>query len=462
MRKKKYLKNTLLLCICVSLLCTFSAVQAFAVSSLNDIRVFVDGSWVAFDQKPIIEKGRTLVPFRAIGEALDCEVWYDAAEKTVWFSDDWCIYTMKIGGNVINGYEIITREDNGRYVYNSNAFISCPLEVPAKIVNGRTMVPVRAIAEVLECNVQWHNEIRTIDIDSISQQLFFKIDRSKSVFPGGQFVSQTEIRDNAVGLIFTEKYKETKVDILYPEYYAVTDTRTEDCYVFDEVPIEIPYYDKFVEGTFYLYQSNVSSSPGTNSFVLVNISEDQNKMIYAHIPDVNENLEAEYYESEYDSEEEYLPNNFYAIYCTADNGELKSGYDAKWVADLKERGDSKIQQEIYQYQTEQKEKERKEAEAARRAQAEAERQNKIKNLQVGQTVQCVSMTLDTFMGKVQKISNEKALVYWYEVRGLNGGSYNYNTAAGYAAIKQAEEYNFCGARYQQSTWIDVQKLSFGK
>ena len=40
------------------------------------------------------------------------------------------------------------------------------LDVPVKIKDDRTMVPLRAISEAFECEVQWHGETKTIDIYS--------------------------------------------------------------------------------------------------------------------------------------------------------------------------------------------------------------------------------------------------------------------------------------------------------
>ena len=38
------------------------------------------------------------------------------------------------------------------------------IDVPAVSVNGRTMLPLRAVAEALQCNVQWDNSTKTVTI----------------------------------------------------------------------------------------------------------------------------------------------------------------------------------------------------------------------------------------------------------------------------------------------------------
>ncbi len=40
------------------------------------------------------------------------------------------------------------------------------LDVKPQLVNGRTLVPLRAIAEDSGCVVKWNNNTRTITIDS--------------------------------------------------------------------------------------------------------------------------------------------------------------------------------------------------------------------------------------------------------------------------------------------------------
>ncbi len=111
------------------------------------IKVILDGSLLAFDQSPIIESGRTLVPMRAIFEAFGATVSYEPLGKVVSGVLGEKIVTLTIGSEkaVVNGKEII-------------------LDVPAKIVNGRTLVPLRFVGESLEAKVDWINETRTVVI----------------------------------------------------------------------------------------------------------------------------------------------------------------------------------------------------------------------------------------------------------------------------------------------------------
>ncbi len=114
----------------------FFATSVFAYPS---IKVFVDGQAVSFDQAPVIIDDRTLVPMRAIFQALGSEVsWYEPT-KTVTSTKDGDTFVLVIGQTGL--YK------NGQLVYT--------MDVPARIMNGRTMVPVRAIAEAFDAEVGW-------------------------------------------------------------------------------------------------------------------------------------------------------------------------------------------------------------------------------------------------------------------------------------------------------------------
>ena len=38
------------------------------------------------------------------------------------------------------------------------------LDVPAQLINNRTLVPVRAISEAFGCQVEWNGKIKTVII----------------------------------------------------------------------------------------------------------------------------------------------------------------------------------------------------------------------------------------------------------------------------------------------------------
>jgi len=115
-----------------------------------EVSVFLDGGRINFaDQAPVIVEGRTLVPLRAIFEALGAKVEWDGATKTV---------TATRGQDVIK----LTIGDTKLY---KNGVAHYELDVPAQIMGeGFTMVPVRAISESFGCQVDWVAALRAVVI----------------------------------------------------------------------------------------------------------------------------------------------------------------------------------------------------------------------------------------------------------------------------------------------------------
>ena len=77
--------------------------MAFASVAMaaDEITVNVNGIKVEMDQQPIIENGRTLVPLRAVAEALGCDVAWDAETKTASFTQGDVIAIVTVGENYI-------------------------------------------------------------------------------------------------------------------------------------------------------------------------------------------------------------------------------------------------------------------------------------------------------------------------------------------------------------------------
>ena len=113
----------------------------------DDIKVLVNGTTLTFDQPPVVVDGRTLVPLRAIFEALGAEVDYEQSTQTVTAVRGNDTVSLTIGSNILtkNGEQIM-------------------LDVPAQIIGGRTLVPARAIAESFGAEVVWDPATRVVTI----------------------------------------------------------------------------------------------------------------------------------------------------------------------------------------------------------------------------------------------------------------------------------------------------------
>ena len=113
----------------------------------TEVSVVVNGTKLSFDQPPVIENGRTLVPLRAIFEALGATVGWNEDTQTVTAVRGDTTVTLQIGSIVM------TKN-------NEDIF----LDVPAKLVGERTMVPARAVAESFGAVVGWDEATLTVTI----------------------------------------------------------------------------------------------------------------------------------------------------------------------------------------------------------------------------------------------------------------------------------------------------------
>lgn len=98
-----------------------------------------DGKTLIMDTKPVNKQGNVLVPIRVISEALGSKVdWAFNPDKSVKVTID--------GRIVLNTGSDVALVDGKKQYLNFAPFIDS---------NNRTMVPIRLIAEALNCKVDW-------------------------------------------------------------------------------------------------------------------------------------------------------------------------------------------------------------------------------------------------------------------------------------------------------------------
>lgn len=139
------------------LLVIFTLLSGGTVLADDGIRVTLDGQAITFDQPPVIQNGRTLVPFRAVFEKIGMDVEYDNETKVIGaFGDDYLI-GMQIDNPTFYVSPIsreISEED------------ALTFDVPPQIINGRTLIPISPVLTAIGYNVSWDAESKTVIITS--------------------------------------------------------------------------------------------------------------------------------------------------------------------------------------------------------------------------------------------------------------------------------------------------------
>ena len=113
-------------------------------------KFYIDSIEKTFDVVPYIKNSRTYVPLRFITESLGASVeWNDETQEVTIRSEE-AIIVLKIGSKYI-------KVDNSTF----------KIDVAPEIVNDRTMLPIRSIAEYLNCEVNWDDMTNSVIINAL-------------------------------------------------------------------------------------------------------------------------------------------------------------------------------------------------------------------------------------------------------------------------------------------------------
>ena len=133
---------------------TAAMILAGAASACAEgtVTVEINGTAVDFSSYdnvlPLIENDITLVPIRAVAEGLGFSVGWDEESRTVDISGiNEIILTIDSGTASVNGEEV-------------------SLDAPARIIDGRTLVPLRFVSENLGAEVSWDADSETVSIET--------------------------------------------------------------------------------------------------------------------------------------------------------------------------------------------------------------------------------------------------------------------------------------------------------
>jgi len=118
---------------------------------IDDPYMYVNGSKQEIDPGrgtvPMIMDGRTILPIRAIVEAMGGTAVWDDGNKSITLD--------------ANGHKVVMWLNQANFVADGK---SLTIDVPPVSINGRTMIPLRFAGENLGCDVVWLPDTRGIEI----------------------------------------------------------------------------------------------------------------------------------------------------------------------------------------------------------------------------------------------------------------------------------------------------------
>ena len=125
-----------------------AVVMMSAACYAQDVNVSINGNMVNFpNQQPVVVDGRTLIPLRGVFDNMGYDIAWNGETKTVTLAKSGTTITVNIGESC--------------YYLNGTQH---SIDVPAQIINGSTMLPLRAIGDASGCQVLWDADTKTATI----------------------------------------------------------------------------------------------------------------------------------------------------------------------------------------------------------------------------------------------------------------------------------------------------------
>ena len=186
-----------------------SSMLMFNVSAQENVSVYIDGTKIEFDVQPQIINGRTLVPMRKIFEELGAVVDWDNTTQTAIGTKENMVVKF-----TINDYTMYKNE-------SANT-----LDVPAQLIDGRTLIPLRAVSEAFDCHVDWDGNNSSVYISSKNSN-FKKVStylKNNGFFKEGHYF----IDEKNISLSYVEKENLISIYSTEDGYYELIMLISED------------------------------------------------------------------------------------------------------------------------------------------------------------------------------------------------------------------------------------------
>ena len=172
---KKFLKGAVLL--------AFLLTCGTQTAAAKEISVALDGQTIPFDTPPCLENGRVLVPMRGIMESLGYTVEWQQNTKTVQAVKGETTILMPLGSTqvMVNGKSV-------------------SVDAPAKLISGRTLIPLRFLAEYSGAEVVWDGAAQMVNITSEAA----KVPAEKTIRDSLVYIETGVENRDGVGVVLSE------------------------------------------------------------------------------------------------------------------------------------------------------------------------------------------------------------------------------------------------------------------
>lgn len=233
-------------------ICTFlcallltAGMPCFATSPITVTLDYVD---IAFSQPPVIQNDRTLVPLRAIFEAMGASVTWNGEAKTITSVLDDTTVIMTLGDNIM-------------LVNKTEKVLDCA----PQLIGERTLVPVRAVAESFGCKVDWNGATRNVSI--LSQSFLEKAETTEEYQSTKELTHENRTAASSFRISLFDGYETKKhtADGTDLEITHTTDTGhasltvRSDMYSGTDVPLTESYVQSVADGMVSLISGTLLS-----------------------------------------------------------------------------------------------------------------------------------------------------------------------------------------------------------
>lgn len=236
--------------------------SAFTVSAqTNEPTVKVDGRTVVFrdEQAPVILNDRTYVPLRRVLEQMGAKVEWDGENRTV---------TVDSYDNIIRLVMEIDSPEISVYTFTSVLHADASTvtsDVAPIIINDRTMLPIRAVAEALKADVKWDDAGRCADITTKRAKLY--AEKNGADISSDSFILADSYKDSLPRLTLSSDSADVKEGDTVTLKLALSDlAKAGESVKFCSTTVSIEYDSQnFSYGGFTCIKDGTEASPALSA-----------------------------------------------------------------------------------------------------------------------------------------------------------------------------------------------------